>query len=89
MARIPFEVENIVTITGRGVFVVARWLGPDDFENLREATLGGCPIEPWTEVPRSLDSDGNIRLDLFAFMLRRGEDQTRFVKGQRVELVTL
>ena len=88
MARIPFEVEHVATITGRGVAVFARWLGPEQFESLRDATLGGCPIEPWTDVPRSIGPDGKQRLDLFGFVLRDPADRERLAPGQRVELVT-
>jgi len=88
MQRISFDVEQIVIATGRGVLVVARWLGPEPVGELRNATLGGAPIEPWTDIPRSLDERGVPRADLFAFQLQNAGDHQRFAPGQRVDLIT-
>jgi hypothetical protein len=86
MYRIPFEVESTVTITGRGGFVLARRLGPITWATLQGATLGGCPIEPWTDIPRALDSAGRQRIDLFAFHLSNDADLSRFIPGLHVDL---
>jgi hypothetical protein len=86
VAQIAFEIESVFTVTDRGVVVLARWLGPQSFASLSGATLGGVPIEPWTDIPRKLGLDGQPRLDLFAFVLRRPEDRPRLVPGERVLL---
>jgi hypothetical protein len=86
VAQIAFEIESVFTVSGRGVVVLARWLGPQSFASLGDATLGGVPIEPRTDIPRKLGLDGQPRIDLFAFLLRRPEDRTRFVPGERVLL---
>jgi hypothetical protein len=83
---IAFEIESVFTVTGRGLVVLARCLEPQSFVTLRYATLGGVPIEPWTDIPRKLEPDGQPRLDLFAFVLRRPEDRPRLVPGERVLL---
>jgi hypothetical protein len=83
---IPFEIEHVFSLTGRGVVVLARWLGPESFTSLHGATLGGVSIEPWTEIPRAHHPDGRLRLDLFAFLLSRAEDRDRFAPGARVLL---
>ena len=86
MAQIPFEVENVVTISGRGVYVLSRCLGSPTFGTLAGASLGGCAIEPWTDMSRSLSSDGDSRVDLFAFVLRDPHHAKRFSPGQQVGL---
>jgi len=86
VAQIAFEVESVFTVTGRGVVVLARWLGPQSFASLSGATLHGVSIEPWTDIPRQQGPDGQPRLDLFAFVLRRPEDRPRFVPGERILL---
>jgi hypothetical protein len=48
--------------------------------------LGGCPIEPWTEIPRALDAAGRQRSDLFAFHLSNDADLSRFTPGLQVDL---
>ena len=44
------------------------------------ASLGGHPIEPWTEIPRMLGPDGRQRLDVFGFQLQRAEDLAHFAR---------
>ena len=88
MTEFAFEVESVLEITHRGAIVFARALDAKPFENLEKATLNGCPIEPWTDIPRIQDSKGQQRLDLFAFQLRERSDLTHFVPGQRVVLAT-
>ena len=89
MARIPFEVEAVFTVTGRGVVVTAKCLGPQSFTSLDGATLCGIPIEPWTQIPRALGADGRQRLDLFAFILSHPEDRERLAPGAHVFLEAL
>lgn len=88
VAEIAFEVEHTLTVAGRGDFVFARALEGSDWTLGEGASLGGCPIEPWTDIPRSLAPDGRQRLDLSAFQLRRAGDRAQFTPGQRVPLQT-
>jgi hypothetical protein len=85
--RIPFEVVQTLQLRGR-VYVIVQALTADCSQSLNDATLGGCAIEPWTDIPRSLKIDGELRLDRFAFVLRHSEDEGRFAPGQLVDLVT-
>ena len=87
MTTFPVEIEDVFTVHGSKVVVLARWLAESHFDHLRGATLGGCPIEPSFDIPRAIDAVGRPRLDLFAFSLSNTEDQAFFTRGQRVELV--
>ena len=87
VVKFPFAVESIVTLRGR-VYVLARSLGSASFVLHTGASLGGCLIEPWTDIPRSLGADGAQRLDLFAFVLCHPADGPQFSPGQQVVLET-
>jgi hypothetical protein len=86
MNAVPFEVEDVLPITGRGVVVLARALSTRDFHVGTNSTLAGCPISPALEQPRALTPDGRPRLDLFAFQLRNPDDAGRFARGETVWL---
>lgn len=70
---------------GRG-YVVARILGSDAFYVGPDAALGGCPVEQWLEIPRTLDEAGRQRTDLFGFCLKDTADRVRLKVGERVIL---
>jgi hypothetical protein len=86
MNTVPFEVEEVLAITGRGMVVVARALRTSDFVLGDSSTLAECPIAPVLEQPRALTPKGNPRLDLFAFVLRNPDDASRFQPGETVFL---
>lgn len=87
MASIPFEVEQIFTVTGHGAVVLARPLEePHEFSLTAEAALDGHPLRPVLEVPRVIRPDDSPRTDLFAFTLLQAEDLAYFAVGQRVVL---
>jgi hypothetical protein len=86
MNGVPFEVEEVLPITGRGMIVLARALSSSDFSVGDSSMLAGCPIAPVLDQPRALTPDGHLRLDLFAFILRNPDDGARFQRGETVFL---
>ena len=86
MAGIRFEVEQAVRIAYHLPVVMARILEPQDFELGDAATLGGCRLAQFLEIPRALRADGTPRLDLFAFALVDPEELALFTPGVVVEL---
>ena len=86
MGATEFLIEGIFEGGGRG-YVVARVLDPvAQFVVSSGATLGGCPVEQWLEMPRTLDADGRQRMDLFGFCLKDNADLIRLKTGDRVIL---
>lgn len=84
-----FEIESMFNILGRDqVCVTAKRLDDLYFKMSDNSTLNDIPIENFTDIPRAHDNDGNIRYDLFVFMLKDKDDKEKLVKGQIVELVT-
>src|SRR6187399_479952 len=75
---VELTVETVSEIRGR-VYVLAR-ASEDDSPILvtSRSTLDGVPVEPWLDVPRSLDPSGAPRTNLVAFCLRFAPDQARF-----------
>ena len=67
MNGVAFEVECI--LRGRNqACVLARHIDRvGDFRLTDAASLGGCPIEKWLDMPRALDSSGSRRHDICAF----------------------
>jgi hypothetical protein len=84
---IPFEVEQTAWIARHLPVVLARILEPQDFQLGAAATLDGCLLEQFLEIPRSVRADGSPRLDLFAFVLVDPEELARFTPGEVVELL--
>ena len=82
-----FEVEQAAWIAQHLPVVVARMLDPQPFSIGDAATLGGCALAQFLEIPRSLRADGSPRLDLFAFALVDPDELERFAPGQVVELL--
>ena len=82
----PFEVENTLVLRAHA-YVFARSLGSKlGFRIVEGSTLGGHALEPYLDIPRSLDKDGKQRFDLFAFVLKRTEELRHFTEGKRVVL---
>jgi hypothetical protein len=87
MPEIVFEVEQAITVTGRGAVVLARPLQELlEFSLSPEATLDGYPLRPMLDIPRVIEADSGRRLDLFAFTLLRAEDLAYFTPGRQVVL---
>lgn len=87
MTSILFEVEQTAMIAQHLPIVLARLLVGGDFVLGAAATLGGCPVQQFVEIPRSVRADGSPRLDLFAFALVEPDALARFTVGEVVELV--
>jgi hypothetical protein len=86
MGATEFLIEGSFEGGGRG-YVVARVLDPvAQFVVSSAATLGGCPVEQWLEMPRALDADGRQRMDLFGFCLKDNADLAHLKTGDRVVL---
>lgn len=66
--------------------VFAQCLDEGDFELCDGATLGEVSIQPKVDMPRTLDADGQIRLDVFAFFPTDSKDVEKFVVGEVVSL---
>ena len=84
-----FEIESVFKLTNRNTVVVfARLLNSSeaDWRVTDNSQLGDVEIEPFLEIPRALDKNGDCRLDLFAFKLKRSEDKDKLQTGQVVEL---
>ena len=87
MTAILFEVEQTAWIAHHLPVVLARILEPQDFALGAAATLGGCQLVQFLEIPSSLRADGSPRLDLFAFVLVDADELARFAPGEVVELL--
>ena len=86
MTGILFEVEQAVWIAQHLPIVLARILEPQDFALGAAATLGGCRLAQFVEIPPALRADGSPRVDLFAFALVDPDELARFAPGAVVEL---
>ncbi len=82
--------EFVIEATFEGgdgrAYVVARILGSAAFDVGPDAVLGGCPVEQWLDIPRTLDEAGRQRTDLFGFCLKDTTDRVRLKDGERVVL---
>ena len=87
MTGIRFEVEQAVRIAYHLPVVMARIIEPQVFELGEAATLGGCRLVQFLEIPNALRADGTPRLDLFAFALADPEELALFAPGVIVELL--
>lgn len=67
--------------------IVARLIDQDaGFWLTENSRLGGTEITKNFSIPRTLDKEGNLRLDIFAFELMSKSDIDTFQEGQIVEL---
>ena len=70
------------------VYVFVKLVNKDDaFDLSDDATLGGVPIEPFCDIPRKLDKNGTIRLDVYAFLLSNPQDEAKIRLNTEVELL--
>ena len=86
MVAILFEVEQTAWIARDLPVVLARILEPQVFSLGPGATLRGCRLAQFLEIPAALRADGSPRLDLFAFALIDADDLAQFTPGEVVEL---
>lgn len=85
-----FEIEDIFELQSRNkVCVFVKLLTPNSNWQLSdESKLGPVQIENWFDIPRKLDKDGNIRLDLFLFVFKNNIDKDKLKINQIAELTT-
>jgi hypothetical protein len=87
MATTEFLIESTFEAGGRG-YVVACLVDPAArFEVAPGATLGGCSVERWLDMPRAVGPDRKQRTDLFGFCLSTTADLGNLKVGDRVVLV--
>ena len=84
---ILFEVEQAARIAYHLPVVMARILEPQEFALGAAATLSGCRLAQYLEIPQSVRADGSPRVNLFAFALVDAEELSRFTPGEVVELL--
>jgi hypothetical protein len=85
-----FEIELVLALPGvKRVQVLARKLEVGDFAIPLGATLGGVRVSPVLSAPRAKNAQGELRLDLFTFLLLDPQDAGRLSPGQRVLLTSL
>lgn len=87
MAAVLFEVEQAVSIAQHLPVVLVRLLQRQEIVLGAAATLGGCRLVQFHEVPRSVRADGSPRIDLFAFVLEDADELAQFRPGDVVELL--
>lgn len=77
-SQIVFELEYTSAIQDEA-YVFARLLQPEtDFTLTDTALINDIPIKKHVTMPRKLDENGNIRLDIFAFVLKNKNDILKF-----------
>lgn len=82
MPTFPFQVE-VVDPGGR--FVMCRELERNRFQLVAGSQLGGVEVTHATQ-PLATGSDGDPRVDLYLFRLKRPEDARRLKVGETVML---
>ena len=82
---IKFRVEYIFENVDRhGPHLLAKLLtNESNFHLTEKSTLGGFEIKRFG-IPRALDDDGNLKIDLFTFDLKNKADLLNFKKGDIV-----
>ncbi|AXY73643.1 hypothetical protein D3H65_06465 [Paraflavitalea soli] len=81
-----FKVEGVITVKDK-VYVLTKFINTDiNFILTDNSYLGLVPIERWMDIPRAHDEEGNLRVDLFAFVLKHSEDKGKIKTGEMLEL---
>jgi hypothetical protein len=89
MEKCSFEIEAFFELSSKKqVYVLARILDKDfNFKLTDDSRLGNVPIEKWFDIPRAQDANGNVRIDLFAFLLKNVDDKELLKIGDVTELI--
>lgn len=80
-----FEVEEVNEITGLGTVVFARRLDNYEFLLRKGSLLGGFEVQSG-DIPRVVNADGTVRVDLWGFLLKEPDAAKYFHRGLIVEL---
>lgn len=90
MTSLKFEVEGVFMMANVGPVVLARLLtNTPHFRLTDDSMLGNTEIIKRIEMPRSIDENGEIKLDLFVFRLVNEEDKDNFSKSALIELTAV
>jgi len=82
-----FEILHVSSFHNRGQFIFARLLNEGlDFEVKDGAVFGGVPVYNDVDMPRMLDDNNELRLDVFVFRPLKPMKEDTFIQGQQVEL---
>ena len=88
---IKFEIEGKIQLREKRdaeYFVFAKCLEMGkNFELTDGSRLGNIEISKYLSQPRSIDENGNPRLDIFAFKIRYKKDYDELKEEQIVELI--
>ena len=84
MTQIQFRVEVTLSMPPNQV-VLAKRLGDGEISIEENTRIGNARIKS-ADIPRALDADGNLRTDLWAFVLENPEDVGMFSSGDIVYL---
>lgn len=84
---IEFQIDYVFEkVTKHGPHLIARMLTKNgNFSLTDNLTLGGFKVKRFG-MPRSLDEEGNLRLDMFTFVLKDKSALSHLKKGQIVKL---
>lgn len=87
--KIEFEIENIIEVGDTNkVYILAKLLNTRlDWKLTDESAIGQVQIEKWCDSPRAINNDGDLRLDLFSFVLKNNDDKTKLKVNQIAELI--
>jgi ubiquinone/menaquinone biosynthesis C-methylase UbiE len=80
-----FHIEQILELRGR-TYVVVTALDDAPFAVQLGSRLGGVPVEPWLEQPRSVGPGGELDRHCFVFVLTTSQDAPRLSPGIDVAL---
>lgn len=85
---VQFEIESVIKVTNRGYYVFARHLTPEqNFIVTDKSFLGGVELAKYLDIPRVIKDNGELRHDLFAFHLKKDEDNSKLKPKTIVELI--
>lgn len=85
---VQFEIESVIKVSGRGHFVFARQLTPgQNFVVTDKSFLNDVELSKYLDVPRGTNDKGEQRYDLFVFLLKNDEDNTKLKPTTVVDLV--
>jgi hypothetical protein len=77
-----FQIEQIIT-NNEKVYVLAKHINIDiNFFLADNSYFGPAPIEKWMDIPRAHDAEGNLRSNLYAFVLKHSADKDKLKTGE-------
>lgn len=84
--KAKFQIEQVLTVKEK-VYVLAEHINPDINFTLTDSTsLATVPIENWIDIPRAVDSQGNLRNNYYAFVLKNSQDKNKVSVGETMDM---